>query len=192
MLFRSHYFKGSDSHAFLGWDNSSGELQWQDSGSEGVDTFTGNFGTMRLGNLIANASTAATSTSSGAIVTNGGLGVAGNAYIGTNLVVGSTNIVDALSSLSQSVSATSAAIASVESHVNTVSNAVSVVSAQLVSVESKLSNAISALSNAVSTTYAKKSGDTFTGDVVVSATLSVRGNAHFSAGVFIEIGRAHV
>jgi hypothetical protein len=138
-----HYFKGSDSHAFLGWDNSSGYLEWQDSGAEGGDTFTGNYGTMRLGNLIANASTAATSTTSGAITTNGGIGVVGNAYIGGNLVVGSTNIVDALSALSNYASVASAAIVSVESHVNTVSNAVSVVSAAQLSTWNALSNEIS-------------------------------------------------
>jgi len=139
-----HYFKGSDQHAFLGWDNSSGYLEWQDSGAEGIDTFTGNYGTMRLGNLIANASTAATSTTSGAITTNGGIGVVGNAYIGGNLVVGSTNIIDALSALSNYASVASAAIVSVESHVNTVSNAVSVVSAAQLSTYNALSNEISA------------------------------------------------
>jgi hypothetical protein len=49
-----------------------------------------------------------------------------------------------------------------------------------VSVDSKLSNAISALSNAISSTYAKKSGATFTGDVVISATLSVIGATVFA------------
>ena len=117
-----HYFKGTDKHAFLGWANDTGYLEWYDSGAEGLNTFAGNYGTMKLGNLVANASTAATNTTTGAIVTNGGLGVAGNAYIGTNLVVGSTNILDA-------ISVVSAAAGSIESHVNTVSNAVSVVSA---------------------------------------------------------------
>ena len=145
-----HYFKGTDQHAFLGWDNSSGYLEWQDSGSEGTDTFTGNYGTMRLGNLIANASTAATSTTSGAITTNGGIGVVGNAYIGGNLVVGSTNIVDALSALSNYASVASAGLASVESHVNTVSNAVSVVSAQVATNSAQMTSADNAISNAVS------------------------------------------
>jgi hypothetical protein len=87
--------------------------------------------------------------------------------------------------LSNAVSVVSAAAASIESHVNTVSNAVSVVSAQLASVDTKLSNAISALSNAISSTYAQKSGATFTGNVVVSATLSVVGDATFKGAVNI-------
>jgi len=85
--------------------------------------------------------------------------------------------------ISNETSARVAASADLKSAINVVSDAVSIVSAQLVSVDSKLSNAISALSNAISSTYAKKSGATFTGDVVVSATLSVIGATVFAGTV---------
>ena len=91
--FKFHYYKTQDEHAFLGWSNDTGYLEWYDSGREGVgNVFTGNtYGTIKSGGLILANSTTSTSTSTGALVVTGGAGIAGNLYI-TNTGDVSANI----------------------------------------------------------------------------------------------------
>jgi len=88
-----HYYKTKDEHAFLGWSNSTGYLEWYDSGREGVgNVFTGNtFGTIKSGGAILANTTPSTSTTTGALRVSGGVGIAGNLYI-TNTGDVSANI----------------------------------------------------------------------------------------------------
>jgi hypothetical protein len=88
-----HYYKTQDEHAFLGWSNDSGYLEWYDSGREGIgNVFTGNtYGTIKSGGLILSNSTTSTSTTTGALVVTGGVGIAGNLVI-TNTGDVSANI----------------------------------------------------------------------------------------------------
>jgi hypothetical protein len=78
-----HYYKTQDEHAFLGWSNSTGYLEWYDSGREGVgNVFTGNtFGTIKSGGARFVNTTPSTSTTTGALIVSGGVGIAGNLYI---------------------------------------------------------------------------------------------------------------
>ena len=81
-----HYFKSTDKAAFLGWQNSTGYLEWYDYGTDSGNVFTGlTQGTIKTGQFISSNATASTSTTTGAIVTAGGLGVAGAAFIGGQL-----------------------------------------------------------------------------------------------------------
>ena len=78
-----HYYKTQDEHAFLGWRNSTGYLEWLDSGREGVgNVFTGNtYGTIKTGGLILANTTTSTSATTGVLQVAGGVGIAGNLYV---------------------------------------------------------------------------------------------------------------
>lgn len=83
--FKFHYYKTQDEHAFLGWVNSSGYLEWFDSGREGVgNIFTGNtYGTIKSGGLILSNNTPSVNTTTGALQVSGGVGIAGSLYLNT-------------------------------------------------------------------------------------------------------------
>ena len=100
-----HYYKTQDEHAFLGFKNSTGFLEWYDSGSEGVgNVFTGNtFGTIKSGGLILSNTTSSISTTTGALTVAGGAGIAGNVYVGTNLLVGSINVASNLTTVATNI-----------------------------------------------------------------------------------------
>lgn len=77
-----HYYKTKDEHAFLGWANDTGYLEWYDSGREGVgNVFTGNtYGTIKSGEIYLVNTTPSTSTTTGVLRVAGGAGIAGNLY----------------------------------------------------------------------------------------------------------------
>ena len=79
-----HYYKTQDEHAFLGWANDTGYLEWYDSGREGVgNVFTGNtYGVFKAGGAQFVNTTPSTSTTTGALKVSGGAGIAGNVYAG--------------------------------------------------------------------------------------------------------------
>lgn len=78
-----HYYKTQDEHAFLGWSNDTGYLEWYDSGREGIgNIFTGNtYGTIKSGGAYFVNTTPSTSTTTGALRVTGGVGIAGNLYV---------------------------------------------------------------------------------------------------------------
>jgi hypothetical protein len=80
-----HYYKGStDNNAFLGWDNTTGFLEWFDTGTESGSDFTGStYGTFKTGGIRLTDATSATTTASGALQVQGGIG-AGNIYLSGN------------------------------------------------------------------------------------------------------------
>jgi cytoskeletal protein CcmA (bactofilin family) len=69
---RMFYYKTAGDVAALVWKNSTG---------------TATVGTMELGQLLATNTTAATSTTTGALIVSGGAGVAGNLHVGTQAVI---------------------------------------------------------------------------------------------------------
>lgn len=76
-----HYYKTSDKHAALVWANDSQSLEFYADGTETVgNTFTGTYGNVKIGSLFTANTTAAVSTTTGAIVTRGGVGVAGDVF----------------------------------------------------------------------------------------------------------------
>jgi hypothetical protein len=86
-----HYFKGSDNAAFLGWQNSTGYLEWYDSGSDVGNVFTGTTqGTIKTGAFIASNSTPATSSTTGAIRSVGGISTQANLYVGSGAYFANT------------------------------------------------------------------------------------------------------
>lgn len=86
-----HYFKTTDKAAFLGWQNSTGYLEWYDSGSDTGNVFTGTTqGTIKTGEYIASNSTAATSSTTGAIRSVGGISTQGNLYVGSGAYFANT------------------------------------------------------------------------------------------------------
>ncbi len=84
-----HYYKGVDNHAFLGWANDTGYLEYYAAGTEVANVFTGTaYGTIKSGGLLAVNSTASTSTTTGAVVVTGGVGIGGNLNVGGILSAG--------------------------------------------------------------------------------------------------------
>lgn len=93
---RFHYYKASDKQAFLGWSNDSQFLEWYALGSETNGTFSGTYGTFKMGELWATNSTVSTSQTTGAVRVVGGVGIGGrltanNAVVDNNLTASGTN-----------------------------------------------------------------------------------------------------
>jgi len=82
---RFHYYNGTDLNAALVLANDSKMLEWYNAGAESTTgTFAGaNYGGFRLGNIQLTSSTNATSTTSGALIVAGGVGVGGDLYAST-------------------------------------------------------------------------------------------------------------
>lgn len=87
-----HYYKGStDKNAFLGLDNTTGNLEWFADGGEVGNVYTGSeFGTFKTGGVRLTDATSATTTASGALQVQGGIG-AGNIYLSGNSNAESVN-----------------------------------------------------------------------------------------------------
>ena len=96
-----HYNTGAssatDNHAFLGRDNTTGDLVYKyNIYPGGVETFpstfanTGTYGTARFGGLKLNGGVASVSTITGDLQVAGGIGVAKTSYFGATLTLGST------------------------------------------------------------------------------------------------------
>ena len=82
-----HYYKGGDGHAFVGWANDTGFLEYYAAGAEGPgNTFIGSaYGTIKSGEVLIANSTVASSYTSGALRVTGGAGIAGATFIGGGL-----------------------------------------------------------------------------------------------------------
>jgi len=84
---RLHYYNGADSLAFVGLENSTKTLQFLINATEVAGNVTGTYGNIWSGSQFLSNTTAAVSTTTGALQVAGGAGIAGNVYIGSNLVV---------------------------------------------------------------------------------------------------------
>lgn len=83
---RFHYYKNADKHAFLGWENATGALEYIADATEtlgGVNT--GTRGNVIFGSLVLSNTTASSSTTTGALVVSGGAGVGGNINAGASV-----------------------------------------------------------------------------------------------------------
>ena len=80
---KMHYYDTQDSHAFLGRSNNTGYLEWYDRGIEGFgNVFQGNtYGTFKAGGAFLVNNTSSTSTTTGALVVTGGVGVGAGMYV---------------------------------------------------------------------------------------------------------------
>ena len=140
-----HYYKTQDNHAFLGWSNDTGYLEWYDSGYETAsNVFVGNtYGTIKTGVLVLANSTTSTSTSTGALRVSGGAGIAGNVYVGTNLVVGSIDIVSNLVTAATNINSLSQASTAQDANLGTVTTSISTINANVTAANASI-QAISA------------------------------------------------
>jgi cytoskeletal protein CcmA (bactofilin family) len=83
------YYKGAEKKAFLGWQNSTGTLIYQDDITDTANVITaGTFGNVQFGSLMLSNTTASTSNVTGALQVKGGVGVQGNLYVQSNVFVG--------------------------------------------------------------------------------------------------------
>lgn len=80
---KMHYYDTQDSHAFLGRANDTGYLEWYDRGIEGFgNIFQGNtYGTIKAGGALLVNATVSTSTTTGALVVTGGVGIGDGLYV---------------------------------------------------------------------------------------------------------------
>lgn len=84
-----HYYKTNPGIAFLGWDNSTGYLEYYAAGTETANVYTGtDYGTVKAGELLIANSTASTSSTTGALQVAGGVGVAGAVNVGSTIKAG--------------------------------------------------------------------------------------------------------
>jgi hypothetical protein len=75
------YYKAGEQLAFLGWQNSSRSLVYLDQITDTANVVTaGTFGNVQFGQLLLSNTTAATSTTTGALQVKGGVGIAGNLH----------------------------------------------------------------------------------------------------------------
>ena len=75
---RMHYYKGADSLAFLGWENTTQTLQYLQNATETNSNVSGTFGNVQFGSLLLSNTTVSANTTSGALVVAGGVGVSGS------------------------------------------------------------------------------------------------------------------
>ena len=75
---RFHYYKTSDKHAFLGWENATETLTYYQDATETNGTVTGTLGNVELGSLYISNTATSTSTTTGALQVRGGVGISGN------------------------------------------------------------------------------------------------------------------
>jgi Major tropism determinant N-terminal domain len=81
---RFHYYKTADKHAFLGWDNATGALEYiQDSTESNGGVNTGTRGNVIFGSLVLSNTTASTSNVTGALQVSGGAAITGNLNVGS-------------------------------------------------------------------------------------------------------------
>jgi len=93
--FRFHYYQNSaDTNAALVLANDTKSLEWYSRGVETVGNFSSaTYGTFKTGNIILVNTTASNSTSTGALIVPGGVGIGGNLYVGgTTNVNGTVNL----------------------------------------------------------------------------------------------------
>lgn len=108
---RFHYFANStDTNAALLLDNTTKYLEWFDSG---IDPFpyianysTGTYGTFKTGSIILTHTTESTSTTTGALIIDGGIGVGKSVWVGNALHVAGTATISGRVSLTDSTNAT--------------------------------------------------------------------------------------
>ena len=80
---RFHYYKGgADTLAFLGLENSTNSLQFLVGATETSSNVTGTFGNVQFGTLLLSNTAISANTTSGALIVNGGAGIAGNINVG--------------------------------------------------------------------------------------------------------------
>ena len=105
--FKFHYFKGVDRHAALVWANDSQSLEFYANGIESSgNVFSGTYGNVKVGSIFLANATQSNDSTSGAIVTNGGIGIAANASIGGNLIVNGNTYLQSANLKQLSVSGT--------------------------------------------------------------------------------------
>ena len=76
------YYAGTSTSGFLGRANDTGYLEWYSTGTEQINgTFSGTYGTFKTGAISLVNPTASVSTTTGAMVIKGGLGVGGSVYV---------------------------------------------------------------------------------------------------------------
>jgi hypothetical protein len=75
---RFHYYKTSDKHAFLGWENATETLTYYQDATETNGTVTGTLGNVELGSLYVSNTATSISTTTGALQVRGGAGISGN------------------------------------------------------------------------------------------------------------------
>jgi len=99
--FKIHYYNNGDQNAALILSNNSKYLEWFSTGVESTGTSTvfsaGNYGIFKTGGIILTNTTVSNSTTTGALIVAGGVGVGGtinatNMYSGGSLVLTTSNV----------------------------------------------------------------------------------------------------
>ena len=115
---RFHWYDGSNDNSFLGRANDTGYLEWYGSGvteDPNVAVITGEYGSMKLGNILlaGNGVVTSTSTSTGAIVLENerGIGVGGNIWFGGSTLGAGASTVDLINTTATTVNFAGAATA---------------------------------------------------------------------------------
>ena len=85
---RMHYYNGGDKNAALVLSNDSHYLEWYEAGADGDNNVTtGTYGTFKTGAIKLVNTDNASNTGTGALTVEGGVGIAGDVYIGGKLNV---------------------------------------------------------------------------------------------------------
>ena len=115
---RFHWYDGSNDNSFLGRANDTGYLEWYGTGvteDPNVAVISGQYGTMKLGNILlaGNGVVTSTSTSTGAIILENerGIGVGGNIWFGGSTLGAGASTVDLINTTATTVNFAGAATA---------------------------------------------------------------------------------
>ena len=89
-----HYYTPAfgDNHAFLGWQNTTGNLIYLSNGAVATNgVYSGTAGSANFGGLFLTNTTPSTSATSGALQVAGGAGISGNLSLGGNILINGSN-----------------------------------------------------------------------------------------------------
>ena len=201
-----HYYDTVDSAAFLGRANDSGSLEWYARGTDVANVFVGTaYGNIKTGEMLLVNTTSSTSTTTGALIVLGGVGISGNLNASditvSNINVTNGNITNINSTTgtitnftSSNINATGTTTGTWETANVALYNSVSVVSNDAtyypILVNATTGNA--ALDTASTITFNPDSGNLTVGNVIAniySSAVTVSGNItadNFVGNIFAD------
>jgi hypothetical protein len=95
--FTFHYWDTSSKRSFLGWDHSELKFRLLDTVTNSNEVVTGTDAGVLAGNLTLSSQIASTSTSTGTLIVDGGVGISGDVHIQETVTIGNqTEINDTL------------------------------------------------------------------------------------------------
>jgi len=178
-----------DNHSFIGMDNATQTFVYKTNIYPGAgQTFpslfsnTGTFGDAKFGSLQLTAATSATSTTTGALVVTGGVGIGGNLYVNNTIYSGGLEVLTT-SSLGSGGVGVSTIFAGTDTAVSANFGAVTIWNTSTLQ---SITNRGAATSNVITLTNTTPSSNTSSGALIVYGGVGIGGNLYVANTSFVS------